>query len=101
MQFDWRALSGPLLTVATALIAFIVDRHLIAVPNPAPLFVCIVAFDDHFVLTRTDLDPELGFEQLEVLVERAEEAFGSLFRQGDLAGGGCGRDSVLLFLHSN
>ena len=39
MQFDWRALSGPLLTTATALIAFIVDRHLVAVPNPAPLFV--------------------------------------------------------------
>ena len=44
MQFDWRALSGPLLTAATALIAFVVDRTLIAVPNPAPLFVCIVAF---------------------------------------------------------
>lgn len=44
MQFDWRALSGPVLTAATALIAFIVDRNLVAVPNPAPLFVCIVAF---------------------------------------------------------
>ena len=44
MQFDWRALSGPVLTAATALIAFVVDRHLVAVPNPAPLFVCIVAF---------------------------------------------------------
>ena len=44
MQFDWRALSGPVLTAATALIAFLVDRTLIAVPNPAPLFVCIVAF---------------------------------------------------------
>ena len=44
MQFDWRALSGPLLTAATALIAFLVDRTLVAVPNPAPLFVCIVAF---------------------------------------------------------
>ena len=33
-----------LLTTATAFIAFIVDRHLVAVPNPAPLFVCIVAF---------------------------------------------------------
>ena len=28
----------------TALIAFFVDRHFVAVPNPAPLFVCIVAF---------------------------------------------------------
>ena len=44
MQFDWRATSGPALTAATALIAIVVDRHLIAVPNPAPLFVCIVAF---------------------------------------------------------
>jgi len=44
MQFDWRAISGPALTTATALIAFFVDRHVMAVPNPAPLFVCIVAF---------------------------------------------------------
>ena len=44
MQFDWRAISGPALTTATALIAFFVDRHFVAVPNPAPLFVCIVAF---------------------------------------------------------
>src|SRR3977135_854001 len=44
MQFDWRAISGPALTATTALIAIFVDRHCIAVPNPAPLFVCIVAF---------------------------------------------------------
>ena len=44
MRFDWRAISGPALSSATALIALIVDRTLIAVPNPAPLFVCIVAF---------------------------------------------------------
>ena len=44
MQFDWRTISGPALSSATALIALIVDRTLIAVPNPAPLFVCIVAF---------------------------------------------------------
>ncbi len=44
MQFDWRAISGPALTTVTALIAFFVDRHFVAVPNPAPLFVCIVAF---------------------------------------------------------
>jgi PAS domain-containing protein len=43
MQFDWRAISGPALTTAAALIAFVVDRHLVAMPNPAPLFVCIVA----------------------------------------------------------
>ena len=44
MQFDWRAISGPALTTTTALIAIVVDRYFIAVPNPAPLFVCIVAF---------------------------------------------------------
>jgi PAS domain-containing protein len=44
MQIDWRAISGPALTTATALIALVVDRAFIAVPNPAPLFVCIVAF---------------------------------------------------------
>jgi PAS domain-containing protein len=44
MQFDWRAISGPALTAATALIAIFVDHHVIAVPNPAPLLVCIVAF---------------------------------------------------------
>jgi PAS domain-containing protein len=44
MQFDWRAISGPALTAATALLAVAVDRHFVAVPNPAPLLVCIVAF---------------------------------------------------------
>src|SRR6266403_233486 len=44
MQFDWRAISGPALTTATAVLAILVDRNFIAVPNPAPLFVCIVAF---------------------------------------------------------
>jgi PAS domain-containing protein len=44
MQFDWRAFSGPALTAATALIAILADGRLVAVPNPAPLFVCIVAF---------------------------------------------------------
>jgi len=43
MQFNWRAISGPALTTATALLAFLVDRHFVPVPNPAPLFVCIVA----------------------------------------------------------
>src|SRR6187402_1816808 len=37
------AISGPALTTATALAAFLVDRHFFPVPNPAPLFVCIVA----------------------------------------------------------
>src|SRR6202035_796720 len=43
MQFDWRAISGPALTAMTALVAILVDHHLVAVPNPAPLFICIVA----------------------------------------------------------
>ena len=44
MRFDWRAISGPALTTATALIAFVIDRYFVGVPNPASLFVCIVAF---------------------------------------------------------
>ncbi len=44
MQFDWRAISGPALTIATTLIAIVVDRHFVIVPSPAPLFICIVAF---------------------------------------------------------
>jgi len=43
MQLNWHAISGPALTTATALVAFLVDRHFFPVPNPAPLFVCIVA----------------------------------------------------------
>jgi PAS domain-containing protein len=44
MQLDWRAISGPALTAATALIALATDRLLFAAAaNPAPLFVCIVA----------------------------------------------------------
>ena len=43
MQFDWRATFGPALTAATALGALAVDRLPFAVPNPAPLFVAIVA----------------------------------------------------------
>ena len=43
-MLDWRAISGPALTATTALIAIAVDRHVMAVPNPAPLLVCIVAF---------------------------------------------------------
>ncbi len=44
MRFDWRAISGPALTAATALIAILVDHHYTAAHNLAPLFVCIVAF---------------------------------------------------------
>ena len=43
MQLDWRAILGPALTTLVAWIAFFVDRHSVTVPNPAPLFVCIVA----------------------------------------------------------
>lgn len=43
LQIDWRRFLGPGVTSAVALIAFVVDRHLVTVPNPAPLFVCIVA----------------------------------------------------------
>ena len=43
MLLNWRAISGPALTTATALLAFLVDRHFFPIPNPAPLFVCIVA----------------------------------------------------------
>ncbi len=43
MTFDWRAIFGPALTAVTALIALAADRLLPTVPNPAPLFVCIVA----------------------------------------------------------
>jgi PAS domain-containing protein len=43
MQFDWRVILGPALTILVALIAFFVDRTFVTVPNPAPLFVCIVA----------------------------------------------------------
>jgi PAS domain-containing protein len=43
MQLDWRTILGPALTTAVALLAFVVDRQFVTVPNPAPLFVCIVA----------------------------------------------------------
>lgn len=43
MRFDWRAISGPALTAIIALAAFLIDRLVVTVPNPAPLFVCIVA----------------------------------------------------------
>jgi len=42
MPFGWRAISGPALTAALALLTIVLDRHL-PVPSLAPLFVCIVA----------------------------------------------------------
>jgi PAS domain-containing protein len=44
MQLNWRAIFGPALTAVTALAVIVVDRNFTAVPNPAPLLVCIVAF---------------------------------------------------------
>jgi PAS domain-containing protein len=44
MPFDWRAISGPALTIATTAIAIAIDRHFVVVPSPTPLFICIVAF---------------------------------------------------------
>lgn len=43
MRFGWRAISGPMLTAATLLLAMLFDRFIPA-PSPAPLFVGIVAF---------------------------------------------------------
>ncbi|MCP3373725.1 PAS-domain containing protein [Bradyrhizobium cajani] len=42
MRFGWRAISGPVLTAALALLAMVFDRF-VPIPSPAPLFVCIVA----------------------------------------------------------
>ena len=42
MRFGWRAISGPVLTAAIALLAIVLDRHAPAV-SLAPLFVAIVA----------------------------------------------------------
>jgi PAS domain-containing protein len=43
MQFDWRAIGGPTLTTATALVASVVDGNSTIVFLLAPLFVCIAA----------------------------------------------------------
>jgi PAS domain-containing protein len=43
MHLDWRTLSGPALTAATAVIALVTNHLLHTILNPAPLFVCIVA----------------------------------------------------------
>jgi PAS domain-containing protein len=44
MQLDRRTIAGPVLAAATLLVAFAIDRTVFAVPNPAPLLVCIIAF---------------------------------------------------------
>src|SRR4051812_50102552 len=43
MRIDWRAICGPALATAAALVAAAADRTLLAVPGLAPLFVCIAA----------------------------------------------------------
>ncbi|RXG93967.1 PAS-domain containing protein [Bradyrhizobium zhanjiangense] len=42
MRFGWRAISGPVLTAATLLLAMLFDRF-VPTPSPAPLLVCLVA----------------------------------------------------------
>ncbi|UQR64789.1 PAS-domain containing protein [Bradyrhizobium sp. C-145] len=42
MRFGWRAISGPVLTAATLLLAMLFDR-VVPTPSPAPLLVCLVA----------------------------------------------------------
>jgi PAS domain-containing protein len=44
MQLDWRAIAGPGLAAAIALVAIAMDRNMSGVPNPAPLLICVVAF---------------------------------------------------------
>jgi PAS domain-containing protein len=44
MRFDWRTISGPILTTATVLLAAFAYHHFTLAADPAPLFVCIVAF---------------------------------------------------------
>lgn len=43
MRFDWRATTGPALATLVAIASIFVDRNLVAVPNPAALYVCVVA----------------------------------------------------------
>ena len=43
MRFDWRATSGPALTLVTASVALLSDDDFFLVANLAPLFVCIAA----------------------------------------------------------
>ena len=43
LQFNWRAIIGPALTALTAIGALAADRALLAFPDPAPLFIAIVA----------------------------------------------------------
>jgi hypothetical protein len=51
-----------------------------------------VSFDDDFLLIGANLDVELRFQQLEVLIKRAEQRFGPFFRQVNFSGGSGWRD---------
>jgi PAS domain-containing protein len=44
MRFDWRTIIGPALATLVAIASIFVDRNIFAIPNPAVLYVCIVAF---------------------------------------------------------
>src|SRR4051794_32147355 len=44
MRFDWQTITGPALATLVAIASIFVDRNIIAIPNPAALYVCIVAF---------------------------------------------------------
>jgi len=43
MRFDWRATTGPALATLVATASIFVDRNVVAIPNPAALYVCVVA----------------------------------------------------------
>lgn len=43
MRFDWRTILGPALATLVATASIFVDRNIIAIPNPAALYVCVVA----------------------------------------------------------
>ena len=43
MRFDWRAITGPALATLVAVASIVVDRTLVAIPNPVALYVCVVA----------------------------------------------------------
>ena len=44
MRFDWRTIIGPALATLVAIASIFVDRNIFAIPNPAVLYVCMVAF---------------------------------------------------------
>jgi PAS domain-containing protein len=55
MRFDWRMICGPALTTLVAIVSIFVDRHVFAIPNPAALYVCIVALSASLSGTRSGL----------------------------------------------